>query len=139
MALAEKVVITYMGPKKMKKDLRFRRALLLTSFALFISACDQLFTDSPFDADGKLTRAELDHFLVGMKEATNITENVENCIKTQSELRAEIAGDPETLDPESLSLPEENWVPLDTSDKRIILAQLVVTEASVFCTTGREM
>lgn len=123
----------------MKKGLRFGRAFLLTSIALFTSACDQLFTDPPFDADGKLTSAELDYFLAGMKEATNISEKVENCIKTQAERRAEIAGDPETLDPKSLSLPEENWVPLDKSDRRLILAQLVVTEASVFCTTGREM
>lgn len=112
---------------------------MLTSIALFTSGCDQLFTDPPFDADGTLTRAELDYFLAGMKEATNISEQVNNCIRTQAERRAEIAGDPETLDPKSLSLPEENWVPLDKSDKRLILAQLVVTEASVFCTTGREM
>ena len=123
----------------METGLRFGRAFLLTSIALFTSACDQLFTDPPFDADGKLTSAELNHFLVGMKEATNISEKVYNCIKTQADRRAQIAGDPETLDPESLSLPEENWVPLDKSDKRLILAQLVVTEASVFCTTGREM
>ena len=74
-----------------------------------------------------------------MKEATNISEEEDNCIKAEAKRRAEIAGDPETLDAESLSLPEENWVPLDKSDKRLILAQLVVTEASVFCTTGREM
>ncbi len=55
----------------MEKGLRFGRAFLLTSIAIFTSACDQLFTDPPFDADGKLTSAELDHFLVGMKEATN--------------------------------------------------------------------
>ena len=123
----------------MRKDSRFWRALLLTTIPLSTSACDQLFTDPPFDADGKLTSTELDYYLVGMKEATNISEKVYNCIKTQADRRAQIAGDPETLDPESLSLPEENWVPLDKSDKRLILAQLVVTEASVFCTTGREM
>lgn len=123
----------------MKKGLKFGRAFMLTSVALLTSACDQLPSNPPFDADGKLTSAELDYFMAGMKEATNISEKVENCIKTQAERRAEIAGDPETLDPKSLSLQEENWVPLDKSDKRIILAQLVVTEASVFCTTGREM
>ena len=123
----------------MSKGWKFGRALLLTSTGLFTSGCDQLFTNSPFNADGTLTSAELDHFLVGMKEATNISEKVFDCIKTQAERRAELAGDPETLDPESLSLPEENWVPLDKSDKRLILGQLVVTEASVFCTTGRDM
>jgi hypothetical protein len=123
----------------MKKGLKFGRTLLLMAIALFTSACDQLFTDPPFDADGKLTSAELDHFLAGMKEAANISEEVDNCIKTEAKRRAEIVGDPETLDPRSLSLPEENWLPLDKSDKRLILAQLVVTEASVFCTTGREM
>ncbi|MCR9185041.1 MAG: hypothetical protein NXH81_06575 [Halieaceae bacterium] len=123
----------------MKEDLRFGRVFLLASIALFISACDQLFTDPPFDADDELTSAELEYFLAGMKEATNISEKVENCIKTQAERRAKIAGDPETLNPQSLSLPEENWVPLDKSEKRLILAQRVVTEASVFCTTGREM
>ena len=46
----------------MKKGLRFGHALLLTSIALFTSACDQLFTDPSFDADGKLTSAELDLF-----------------------------------------------------------------------------
>lgn len=123
----------------MKQGLRLGRVFLLTSVALLMCACDQLFTDPPFDADGKLTTAELDYFLAGMKEATNISEEVDNCIKTQAERRADIAGDPQTIDPESLSLPEENWVPLDKSDKRLILAQLIVTEASVFCTTGREM
>lgn len=123
----------------MKTGLRFGRAFLLTLIALFTSGCDQLFTAQLFDADGKLTSAELDYFLAGMKEATNISEKVETCIKAQAEHRAEIAGDPGTLDPKSLSLPEENWVPLDKSDKRLILAQLLVTEASVFCTTGREM
>lgn len=123
----------------MKKCLRLGRAFLFTSIALFSGACDQLFTGPLFDADGKLTSVELDYFLEGMKEATNISEEVDNCIKAQAERRAEIAGDPETLDPKSLSLSEENWVPLDKSDKRLILAQLVVTEASVFCTTRREM
>ncbi len=123
----------------MKKGLRLERVLLLTSIALFISACDQLSTNSPFDEDGKLTIAELDYFLAGMKEATNISEKMYSCIKTQAVRRAEIAGDPQTIDPKSLSLPEENWVPLDKSDKRLILAQLIVSEASVFCTTGREM
>jgi len=122
-----------------EKSLRLGRVFLLTSVALFISACDQLFTDPPFDADGKLTTAELGYFLEGMKEATNISEKVDSCIKTEAKRRAEIAGDPQTIDPKSLSLPEENWVPLDKSDKRLILAQLIVTEASVFCTTGREM
>ena len=68
-----------------EKSLRLGRAFLLTSIALFISACDQLFTDPPFNADGKLTSAELDYFLVGMKEATNISEKVHNCIKAQAE------------------------------------------------------
>ncbi|HAN26348.1 MAG TPA: hypothetical protein DCP75_01165 [Haliea salexigens] len=123
----------------MRNGLRFGRAFLLAFSALSTSACDQLFTDPPFDSDGKLTSAELHYFLGGMKEATNISEKMEACIKTEAERRADIAGDPETLKPESLSLPDENWVPLDKSDKRLILAQLVVTEASVFCTTGREM
>lgn len=123
----------------MKEGLRPGRACLLTSVALFIGACDQLFTAPPFDADGKITTAELDYFLAGMKEATNISERVDSCIKTEAERRAEIAGDPQTIDPESLSLPAENWVPLDKSDKRLILAQLVVSQSSVFCTTGREM
>jgi hypothetical protein len=127
------------GARMNKKSLILGRSFLLASITLFTSACDQLFTDQPFDDHGKLTSAELDYFLSGMKEATNISEKVENCIKTQAERRAEIAGDPETIDPKSLSLPEENWVPLDKSDKRLILAQLVVTEASVVCTTGREM
>lgn len=90
-------------------------------------------------ADGKLTSAELDYFLAGMQEATNITDKVENCIKTEAADRAEIAGDPETIDPESLPLAEDEWVSMDKSDKRLILAQFVVTGASVFCTTGREM
>jgi hypothetical protein len=123
----------------MKKGFRLGHVLLLTYVALLISACDQLFTDPPFNADGKLTSAELDFFLVGMKEATKISENVDSCIKTETERRADIAGDPETIDPKSLPLPEENWVPLDKSDKRLILAQLIVTQSSVFCTTGREM
>ena len=123
----------------MKKGFILGRVFLLTSVALFISACDQLLTDPPFDADGNLTYAELDYFLAGMKEATNISEKVDSCIKTEAERRAEIAGDPQTIDPKSLSLAEENWVSLDKSHKRLILAQLIVTQSSVFCTTGREM
>ena len=123
----------------MKKGFRLGHVLLLTSVALLISACDQLFTDPPFNANGKLTFAELDYFLAEMKEATKISEKVDSCIKTETERRADIAGDPETIDPKSLPLPEENWVPLDKSGKRLILAQLIVTQSSVFCTTGREM
>ena len=123
----------------MRKGLRLGRVFLLTSAALFISACDQLFTDPPFNAGGELTSAELDYFLAGMKEATGISQEVDSCIKTEAVRRAEIAGDPQRIDPKSLPLPEENWEPLDESDKRIILAQLIVTQSSVFCTTGREM
>lgn len=123
----------------MRTCLKLGRVCLLTSVILFISACDQLFTDAPFNTDGKLTSAELDHFLAGMKEATDISQKVDSCIKTEAVRRAEIVGDPQTIDPKTLPLPEENWVPLDKSDKRIILAQLVVSQSSVFCTTGREM
>lgn|GEM_PF-5924896 len=49
-----------------------------------------------------------DYFLSGMKAATNLSDKVDSCIKTQAERRAEIAGDPQTIDPESLSLPEES-------------------------------
>jgi hypothetical protein len=123
----------------MNKNMKVGRVLLLIWLLLIISACDQLFTNSTFHAGGKLTPAELDYFLAGMKEATKISEQVYTCIKTEAALRAEAAGDPETLDPKSLSLPEDNWLPLEKKDKRIILAQLVVSEASVFCTTGQEM
>ena len=123
----------------MRKGLRLGGVFLLTSVALFISACDQLFTNPPFNADGKLTSTELDYFLADMKEATDISQKVDSCIKTEAVRRAEIAGDPQTIDPKSLPLPEENWVPLDKSGKRLILAQLIVTQSSVFCTTGREM
>lgn len=123
----------------MRKGFRIGRVVLLTSVALFISACDQLFTDPPFNAKGKLTSAELDHFLAEMKEATNISQTVDSCIKKEAVRRAEIAGDPQTIDPKSLPLPQEDWVRLDKSDKRLILAQLIVSQSSVFCTTGREM
>ena len=45
---------------------RLMRSLLLASVALNISACDQVFTEPLFEADGKLTVAELDYFLGGM-------------------------------------------------------------------------
>ena len=123
----------------MKKGLRLGRIFLLTSVALFIIACDQLFTDPPFNADSNLTSAELDYFLAGMKEATNISQQVDSCIKAEAIRRAEIAGDPQTIDPKSLPFLEENWAALDKSNKRLILAQVIVTQSSVFCTTGREM
>ena len=74
---------------------------------LFISACDQLFTNPPFNADGKLTSTELDYFLADMKEATDISQKVDSCIKTEAVRRAEIAGDPQTIDPQTLPLPEK--------------------------------
>lgn len=118
---------------------RFGRMLLLPAIVAIASACDQFPAAQPFDADGELTEAELNYFLADLQEATNISDTVDECIKGQAERRAGIAGDPETLDPATLSLPEGDWVALEKSDKRLILAQFVVTDASVFCTTGREM
>ena len=118
---------------------RIRRIVLLASVALLISACDRIFPGSIFHADGKISSDELNYFLSEMREATGIDARLDRCIKTEAARRAEIAGDPQAIDPKSLPIPKDNWLLLDKSNKRLILAQLIVMQSSVFCTTGREM
>ncbi|AII48179.1 hypothetical protein KR52_03280 [Synechococcus sp. KORDI-52] len=118
---------------------RIRRIVLLASVVLLIGACGGIFPGSIFHADGKLSTDELNYFLSEMRETTGIGARLDRCIKTEAARRAEIAGDPQAIDPKSLNIPKDNWLLLDKSNKRLILAQLIVTQSSVFCTMGREM
>ena len=125
--------------KCLQKRMGLAHWLSLAAAVIYLSGCHQLSSDSPFDADGSLTTAELEYFLAGIEDAPEINAETALCIREETGRRAALAGDPQTIDPKSLTLPEEDWVALEKSDKRVILTQIVVSAASVFCTTGRDM
>ena len=63
-----------------------------------------------------------------------MAEDQQTCILEEVEKRADTAGDPETLNPESMKyLTSEFWNDLDASSKRLVLTQAIVTEALFVC------
>ena len=56
------------------------------------------------------------------------------CIRSEVTRLAQLAGDPETLDPASMEyLSAETWNLLDAFGKRIILTQAITTQALFEC------
>ena len=86
-------------------------------------------------ATGPLTPDEIQAAIDRLGEF--VTGEQRECVLGEMEKYANIAGDPETLDParvEFLSdLPAENWNVLDAFGKRIILGQVITTKAMFFC------
>lgn len=99
-----------------------------------ISGCDYLSSKSVFDADGSITDDEILYFLSGMKEALSLTEEQEQCFFREVKERAEKLGDPDTLEPTSVDLlPVNEWQGLDKAGKRLILTQVIVSQANQPC------
>lgn len=88
--------------------------------------------DFDFYASGPLSTAELEMSLDQLGDA--IAEDQRPCVLEQMQQRAKAAGDPETLAAESLpSLPAEQWQLLDAFGKRLILTQVITTDAMFAC------
>jgi hypothetical protein len=119
----------------MNNSFKLRRIFLISAAVLCASACDNTQAKSPFDADGALTNDELHHYLKSLKGATGISDEYYRCIESEAKRRADIAGDPENVDPKSLHLPEENWMALNKHGKRLIFGQIILGNASEFCIT----
>lgn len=106
--------------------------------ACLCSACDvslnEFINPNPFDnSSGPLTRDEIQHFASNMHES--LGDELADCIIEEATVRASSIGDPEMLDPNSVDLlPADHWTELDKSDKRVILAQVVFSQAGIQCT-----
>lgn len=88
-----------------------------------------------FDATGPLTSEEIRTFIEQMGES--VTGNQKNCAVVEAEKHAVAAGDPDTLDPATMEgLSAESWNILDPYSKRLILAQLIITEALFYCVSN---
>jgi hypothetical protein len=85
------------------------------------------------DATGPLTIQELEAQFIGPMDGT-LTEAQRECVLEEAGKLAQIAGDPEAVDPASLDfLPAETWEPLDEYAKRLVLKQAITTEALFTC------
>jgi len=83
------------------------------------------------NATGPLTLDEVQAAVDRLGES--VTGEQRECVLGEMEKRAQIAGDPETLDPAGMGLlSAETWNTLDTFGKRIILAQVITTKALFF-------
>jgi hypothetical protein len=86
-----------------------------------------------FDATGPITLAEFEVFFANMERP--LGEEQEKCVLKEVETRSRAIGDPETLDPTTVALlPAEQWQLLDQFGKRLILMQVISTEALFICT-----
>lgn len=105
------------------------------------SARDSMNADEPpfyrvdKNASGPLTMQELQVNIPQELDAF-YTESMRTCLLATIEDLASSAGDPETLDPSTVSfLPTDgSWRKLTKFHKRNILAQSIVSEAGVVCT-----
>jgi hypothetical protein len=85
-----------------------------------------------FDASGPLQPEELQAAIDRLGES--LTEERQACVRAELEQSASAAGDPETLDPETIELlPATNWRLLDEFGRRLILAQALTTQALFDC------
>lgn len=87
------------------------------------------------NAKGPLTMSELQVSIPQELDAM-YTENTRACFLATVEDLAGSAGDPETLDPSTVTfLPKDgSWQKLRKSQKRNSLAQSIISEAGVLCT-----
>lgn len=87
------------------------------------------------DATGPLTPEEV-HAAID-RLGTSLTENQKSCVLGEVQKLADVAGNPETLDPASVEFlsatTAETWSALDTFGKRIILSQAIISKALFVC------
>jgi len=84
------------------------------------------------DATGPLTPDEIQAAIDRLGET--LAEDQRECVRGEVEQRARDAGDPETLDSESVEfLTAETWDELDAFGKRLILTGAITTEALFVC------
>jgi hypothetical protein len=84
---------------------------------------------------GPLSAQEIEVFFEQLGESTAAAEK--ECMLREMARSAAVAGDPETLDPSTLELlepmPPATWRALDATGRRLILAQLLTSEALFDC------
>ncbi|MEJ2384762.1 MAG: hypothetical protein P8Y54_10240 [Xanthomonadales bacterium] len=84
------------------------------------------------DATGPLTPDEVQAAIERLGDSVNAERRA--CALAEATKRAQLAGDPETLDPANVDMmPAGAWNTLDAFGKRIFLAQALVTEALFVC------
>ena len=87
------------------------------------------------NASGSLTMPELQVNIPQELDA-EYTESMRTCFLATVEDLASSAGDPESLDPSSVTLlpTDGSWQELTKFHKRNLLAQAIISEAGVLCT-----
>jgi hypothetical protein len=103
---------------------------------LLCSACDFSLEDL-FQikvSRGPLTNEEIQTFA---SEMESLGDKVTDCLVKEAIVNASRIGDPEKLDPSTVELlPVDHWDELDKSGKRLILTQVVISQAIPLCTHG---
>lgn len=86
-----------------------------------------------FDRTGPLTMEEVNaNFLSRME--LDVSDEEWQCMLREVEARIQAAGDPETLDPTTIEmLPTDNWDDLDAFGRRLVLMQVITTQAFFAC------
>jgi len=91
------------------------------------------------DATGPLTAHEIEVASDRLDDTYDrlgkpLTGEHRECVLAEAKKRAHDAGDPETLDPESVEfLATEPWNMLDAFSKRILLTQAIISKALFIC------
>ena len=94
------------------------------------------------DATGPLTDAELEASIDSFEAAYDGPDDTwtldqRDCVLREAKLRAAAAGDPESLDPATVSSLESvsalTWNALDDFGRRLLLVQVITTEALFAC------
>lgn len=100
-----------------------------------MNADEQPFYRIDKNASGPLTMPEL-QVNVPQELDAQYTESMRTCFQATVEDLASSAGDPESLDPSSVTfLPTDgSWQELTKFHKRNLLAQAIISEAGVLCT-----
>lgn len=95
--------------------------------------------DLDVNATGPLTLDEVQAAVERLGES--VTDEQRECVLGEMEKRADIAGDPETIDPSSeeflSAVSTDTWNNLDSFGKRIILTQVITTKALFFCVSTK--
>ena len=108
---------------------------------IFLVLDDRPVLQPPLDPDatGPLTAGEIRAAMARIDEAYEslgepLSEEHRECVLAEMERRARDAGDPETLDPETVELlATKSWYGLDAFGKRLVLAQAITTKALFAC------
>ncbi len=125
------------------------RTILFGLLAVALTGCEPTEQDRPdenletsepplfaidYSATGPLT---LDELQIDLENSTiaKLTEEQQICFLNRIEVLAAEAGDPQSLNPESIKYlhPKEQWHLVSDKARRALLAQAIVPHAFAFC------